>query len=204
MTGQWTLVPPEGLDDYDWSEAEVKGVLFDAFLDHGGRRFPAIVYEPFRIVQDADLVNESAPFYEPNVVLVPEVTKESIRQNSRWLTERGQLNWLLELAAAPGSQWSLVVPESTDWTQVSKLGTLSASLAYGEQRFPVTFFNLERFASAVGWDDLDDIIYRRKEPRPVEFYEKNFIVIRALTKETTEQAVEELARNRSAFDWLIE
>jgi hypothetical protein len=147
-------------------------------------------------------VNESAPFYGANVVLVPEVTQGSIARGSKWLAERGRLNWLLELATAPGSEWSLVVPEDADWTRISELGTLSASLAYGELRFPVTFFVLERLASAVGWDDLDDLIHRRRKPRPVEFYEQNFIVIPALTKETTEQAVEELGRRRE-FEWLI-
>jgi hypothetical protein len=202
VNDRWTLVPPQDFDDADWAEAEVRGVLLHVFLDHDGRRFPTIVYDPFRIVQDADLVNESAPFYEPNVVLVPEVTKESVRRVGDRLAQRGHLNWLLELAAAPGSAWSLIVPESVDWTRISELGTLSASLGYGEQRFPVTFFDLERFASAVGWDDLDDLIHRRKEPRPVEFYEKNFVVIPTLTKEAAEQAVEELARGRE-FEWLL-
>jgi hypothetical protein len=110
VTGRWTLVPPQDFDDADWAEAEVRGVLLHVFLDHDGRRFPAIVYDSYRIVQDADLMNESAP-------------------------------------------------ESVDWTRASELGTLSASLGCGEQRFPVTFFDLERFASAVGWDDLDDLVH---------------------------------------------
>ncbi len=202
MTGRWTLVTPEDLDDFDWADAEVRGVLLNVFLDHGGRRFPAIVYDPYRIVQDADLVNESAPFYEPNVVLVSEVTKEAVGLEGDRLARRGHLDWLLDLAPAPVSEWSLVVPESTDWTRTSGLGTLSASLGHGEDRFPVTFFDLERLAAAVGWDDLDDLVHRR-EPRPVEFSEKNVVVIPVLTEEAVEQAVGELARAR-AFDWLLE
>jgi hypothetical protein len=203
MTGTWTLVPPEDLADYDWADAADRGVLLNVFLDHDGRRFPALVYDQYRIVQDADLVNESAPFYEANVVLVSEVTEESVARDSAWLTEQGRLGWLLELGAAPRAEWSLVVPEDVDWSRISELGTLSASLGYGERRFPVTFFDLEGLASAVGWDDLDDLIHRRKAPRPVEFYEENFIVIPALSKETAERAVEELGRHRQ-FEWLIE
>jgi hypothetical protein len=175
-------------------------VLLHALLDHGGRRFETIVYDPFRIVQDADLVNESAPFYEPNVVLVPEVSKESVE--GAWLLRQRHLDWLLDLAPATGSTWSLVVPESTDWARTTERGTLSATLAYGDRQFPVTFFDLERLAAAVGWDDLDDLIHRR-DPRPVEFYEPNFIVIPSLTKEATEQAVENLAHRRQ-FDWLVD
>jgi hypothetical protein len=189
------------MDDYDWAETGDRGVLLHAFLDHGGRRFPAIVYDSYRILQDVDMV--SAPFYEPNVVLVPEVTQESIARDSGWLTRQGHLNWLLELAAAPESEWSLVVPEDADWTRISELGTFSASLVYGEKRFPVTFFDLDGLASAVGWDDLDDLIHRRKEPRRVEFYEQNFIVIKVLTEEAALRAVVDL-KGRQAFDWLVE
>jgi hypothetical protein len=203
MTGQWTLVPPEDFDDLDWADAADRGVLLHVFLDHGGRRFRAGVYDRYRIVQDADHVNESAPYYDQNVIVVSEISKESIRRAGEWLTDRGHLGWLLELGATSGSEWSLVVPESVDWARITELGTLSASLGYGDQLFPVTFFDLHRFAAAVGWDDLDDLIHRRREPRPVEFYEQNFIVIPTLTKEAARQAVEELGRRRM-FDWLVD
>ncbi|MEU4668373.1 hypothetical protein AB0F91_10450 [Amycolatopsis sp. NPDC023774] len=74
MNRRWTLVLPENLDDFAWADVADRGVLLHVALDHAGRRFPAIVDDPYLIVQDADPVNESAPFYEPNVVLVPEVT----------------------------------------------------------------------------------------------------------------------------------
>jgi len=202
MTGQWTLVLPDGLDDGDWALTETRGVLLHAFLRHDNRRFPAIVYDPYRIVQDASHVNESEPFYEPNVVLVHAVTREKAQREGERLGRRGHLDWLLAVGAAPAADWSIVVPESADWARVSERGTLSASLGYGGKRFPATFFDLARFAAAVGWDGLDDVMERGKEPRPVEFDEKNVIVLPVLTKETVEEAVADLARRRE-FDWLI-
>ncbi|MEV8610075.1 hypothetical protein AB0383_19480 [Amycolatopsis sp. NPDC051373] len=203
MRGRWTLVLPENLDGFAWAEAADRGVLLHVALDHAGRRFPAIVYDPYRIVQDADLVNESAPFYEPNVVLVPEVTREQVARGGDRLGRSGERDWLLRLGPGPESAWSLDVPDGADWTRIGELGTLSASLRCGERRFPVTFHDLRRLAEAVGWDDLDDLVHRRKEPRPVEFFEKNFIVIPALTKDAAEQAVAELGRRRG-FAWLLD
>lgn len=109
---------------------------------------------------------------------------------------------LLDIGAAAPADWSLVVPEAADWSRIGERGSLSASLGYGETRFPVTFFDVARLAVAVGWDDLDDLAHRGKEPRPVEFDEKNVIVLSVLSKETVEQAVAELARRRE-FDWLV-
>lgn len=91
------------------------------------------------------------------------------------LARRGHLDWLLELAAAADARWSLAVPASVDWARTGETGVLSASLAHGERRFPVTFFDLARFAVAVGWDDLDDLVHRCTEPRAVEFHEKNVV-----------------------------
>jgi hypothetical protein len=196
------LVLPDDLDDADWAETETRGVLLHAFFRHDDLRFRAIVYDPYRFVQDARYVNESGPFYESNVVLVHAVTRETVQREGERLGRRGHLDWLLELGAAPAAAWSLVVPESADWARISERGTLSASLGYGGKRFPVTFFDLARLAVAVGWDDLDDFFEGVKEPWPVEFDEKNVIVLPALTKEAAEEAVADLARRRE-FDWLI-
>ncbi|RZQ65939.1 hypothetical protein [Amycolatopsis suaedae] len=203
MTTEWALVLPGDLDDYDWAVTESRGVLLHAVLQHGSRRFPTIVYDPYRIVQDAALVTgESGTFYEPNVILVSEVTQESIRRDGDRLLAGGHLDWLLGLAPASGAEWSLAVPDATDWTRVDELGTLSAELAYGERRFPLTFFDLERLAQAVGWDGVDDFFERRSRPRPVDFHEDNVIVLPALTRHAAKAAVEDLTR-RGEFDWLL-
>jgi hypothetical protein len=202
VTGPWTLVLPDGLDDDYWALTETRGVLLHLVFRHARGQFPAIAFDPYRIVQDADYMIEREPFYEPNVVLVHAVTRESVLREGERLGQRGHLNWLLDIGAAPPADWSLVVPESADWSRIGERGTLSAALGYGEKRFPVTFFDVAGLAIAVGWDDLDDLIHRRKEPRPVEFDEMNVIVLSVLSKETVEWAVAELAR-RHEFDWLL-
>ncbi|WP_326833951.1 hypothetical protein VSH64_03285 [Amycolatopsis rhabdoformis] len=206
MNDRWTLVLPEGLDDFAWAEAEVRGVLLHVELDHAGRRYPAIVYDPYRIVQDADLVTESAPFYEANVVLVPEVTRDAVARAADRLARGGEPDWLPPRAPEPESSWTLDVAngaEVVDWARVGERGALSASLRYGERRFPITFHDLRRLAEAVGWDDLDHLESRRGDPRPVEFAGKNFIVLAELTRDAAEQAVAELGR-RGEFAWLLD
>ena len=48
-------------------------VFIQPFLENGDRRFPTMICDPCRIIQDAC---DPSPFYEPNVILVPEVTRE--------------------------------------------------------------------------------------------------------------------------------
>ncbi|MEV6607336.1 hypothetical protein [Kutzneria sp. NPDC051319] len=197
MRGKWTLTTRDTVDDRDWDLIAKRGALWHVFLENGGRRFPTSLYDPYRTVQDASY---PPPFYEPNFILVPEVTRAAAHGAVEWLARDKHIDWLLDLAVdPPQSTWSLDVAAATDRTDID---TLDAWLVYGELRFPVTFYDLEGIAVAVGWNDVDQFDAAREKPRPVTFYAHNLIVLPEVTEEAAAQMVDDLAR-RGEFDWLL-
>jgi hypothetical protein len=191
MTDHWVLVPPEDFDRHGWTRAELRGVLLSAHLDHGGRRFPVAVYDPIRIIQDVEAV--SGPFYEPNIVLVPEVTRESAEREIDRLAREEQLDWLLGLTAERETEWTLLVPEDFDWAEAGRHGVAPFQLGHGSRRFPLKFYDLARLAQVVGQGGDHD----------VRFHTKNLVVVREVTRESARRAVEVLGRD-GRFRWLLD
>ncbi|WP_086827949.1 hypothetical protein [Allokutzneria sp. NRRL B-24872] len=182
MTEQWVLVPPENFEDHDWLVAESRGVFLAGHLGHGDRRFPVIVYDRHRLALDAERETVVGLFYEPNLILVPEVTEESVTKELDRLARNGRLDWLLALTAEQETVWSLDLPDALD------RGVISARLRHGERTFPVLLCDPEGAASVAG--------------RDVGPYEENMIVVPELTEETMRRAVEKLG-SAGQFRWML-
>jgi hypothetical protein len=92
----WRLVAPDGFDDLDWSEVESRGLLMGGRLAHGDRTFPVIIYDPVRLSQDAEgETADGALFYEANVIVVENLTRQTAEEAVTRLATAGQFNWLL-------------------------------------------------------------------------------------------------------------
>jgi hypothetical protein len=93
----WQLVLPEELSDADWYETESRGVLLNAQVERDGRRFPVIFFDPERIGHAAAIgVRAGEPYYEPNVVMLPAVTRKAVEEAVGKLGRGGEFDWLLE------------------------------------------------------------------------------------------------------------
>lgn len=89
-----TLEFPPGFEDYDW-EVEAKGWLPGVVVVMEERRYTLTVYDPARLAQDvADALKEGKAFLEPNLVVVPSVTRESIASAIQELVQTGGLHGL--------------------------------------------------------------------------------------------------------------
>jgi hypothetical protein len=94
MEGQPVLVLPADFDDYAW-EVESKGVFWDVRMQYGGLEYPLTFYEPQRLAQDiADQLKEGRLFFEPNVVVVTKVTRETMRLAAQALVREGRIDGL--------------------------------------------------------------------------------------------------------------
>jgi len=66
---------PEGFNDFA-GEAESKGWLEGATAVIAGKRYRVIFYDPTSLAQDIEgELKESAVFFEPNLLVVPSVTR---------------------------------------------------------------------------------------------------------------------------------
>jgi hypothetical protein len=91
----YSLVFPEGFDDYAW-EVESKGWFGDARLAFMGRSYRMNFYEPVRLAQEIeDELKRGRPFFEPNLVVVPSVTRQHMEAAVEFLVEYGQLRSLV-------------------------------------------------------------------------------------------------------------
>jgi hypothetical protein len=92
----WRLIAPDGFDALDWSEVEDRGVLMGGHLAYGDRTFPVIVYDPVRMAQDAQgETDDGGLFYEANVIIVGELTRDTAEAAVSRLGGAGVFNWLL-------------------------------------------------------------------------------------------------------------
>src|SRR5690349_17949949 len=92
----WRLSAPDDFDEVDWAEIEDRGVLVGARLVHGDREFPVVVYDAVRIGQDAERGTEGdVVLYEPNVVMVEHLTRESAEAAVAHLAKAGSFDWML-------------------------------------------------------------------------------------------------------------
>lgn len=75
---------------------EHRGLLMGGHLVCGDRRFPVIVYDPIRIAQDAEAETANGGlFYEANVIVVQELTRETAEAAVSRLGGAGFFDWLL-------------------------------------------------------------------------------------------------------------
>jgi hypothetical protein len=90
---------PPGFEDYEW-EVEAKGWLPGVVAVIDERRYTLTVYDPARLAQDVDdVLKEGRPFFEPNLVVVASVTRESIASAIQEIVQTGRL---VDLRPDPG------------------------------------------------------------------------------------------------------
>ncbi|MET7279310.1 hypothetical protein ABZS29_13835 [Kribbella sp. NPDC005582] len=91
----WRFVAPDDFDDVDWADVTDRGVLTGRLV-HGDREFPVVVYDPVRIGQDAERGTEGdVVLYEPNVIMVEHLTRESAENAVAHLAKAGSFDWML-------------------------------------------------------------------------------------------------------------
>jgi hypothetical protein len=92
----WVLVHQQEPDRFDWAEYNLGGVLV-AEVEKDGRRFPVIFYEPTRLGQSVAMGTEGdKPYYEPNLIVVPEITQAIVEAAVEQLGQERFFDWMLE------------------------------------------------------------------------------------------------------------
>jgi len=87
----FSFVLPADFDDYAW-EVEAKGWFSEARMTVSGKHYRLNFYDPVRLAQtiEGDL-QEGPVFFEPNLVVVPTVTKSNMERAVKLLIQSGQL-----------------------------------------------------------------------------------------------------------------
>jgi hypothetical protein len=87
----YSLVFPEGFDDYAW-EVEAKGWCSVAKLSFAGKNYALNFYEPTRLGQEVESeLERGSPFFEPNLIVVQSVTRRNMEKAVESLIESGLL-----------------------------------------------------------------------------------------------------------------
>ena len=74
------LLLPEGFEEYAW-EVEAKGYFSEAKLVLAGRQYRLNFIDPVRLSQDVATEFESGRiFFEPNLVVIPSVTRANMEK----------------------------------------------------------------------------------------------------------------------------
>jgi hypothetical protein len=95
MNSNSLLIFPEDFDDYAW-QLESKGWFSGATLDYQGRRYPLSFFDPVRLAQDIERVLQAGEtFCEPNLVVIPTVTRENMEKAAAWLVASSNLQSLV-------------------------------------------------------------------------------------------------------------
>jgi hypothetical protein len=85
------LILPPDFEDYAW-EVESKGVFWDVHINYEGQQYAVTFYEPVRLAQDAaEQLNEGKPFFEQNIIVIKEVTKEAMELAVSELVKDGKI-----------------------------------------------------------------------------------------------------------------
>ena len=85
---------PPDFESYSW-EVESKGRLSELEILSEGKTIRPVFYDPARLAQDVvDEVTRSGVFAEPNLVVIPAVTREIIESTVAVLAESGELKRL--------------------------------------------------------------------------------------------------------------
>lgn len=89
-----SLVFPEGFDDYAF-EVESKGWFAGATFAFLGKKRRMTFYDPFRLRQDIEEELQGGRFFfEPNLVVVPSVTRENMEKAVKALIQSGDVSAL--------------------------------------------------------------------------------------------------------------
>jgi hypothetical protein len=91
----YLLIFPEDYEDYAW-EVESKGWFGEARLEFSGRSYRLNFYEPVRHRQEveSELLRRDV-FFEPNLIIVPLVSKLNMEKAVEFLVRTGQVNLLV-------------------------------------------------------------------------------------------------------------
>lgn len=82
---------PDGFDEYAW-EVETKGNFSAARLSFSGKNYRLRFFDPMRLGQEVESdIQQQRVFFEPNLVVVPSVTKENMQKAIDLLTNAGRL-----------------------------------------------------------------------------------------------------------------
>lgn len=80
---------PQGFDDYA-SEVKSKGWFGEARLSFLGRRYRLNFYDPARLGQEIDAeIQRRRVFFEPNLVVIPTLTRASMESAVAALIDSG-------------------------------------------------------------------------------------------------------------------
>jgi len=92
---KYSLVFPEGFDDYAW-EVQAKGWFADAMLLSLGRQYRINFYDPVRLGQEIESEHKrGGVFFEQNLVVVQSVTRPNMEKAMNFLMESGQASSLI-------------------------------------------------------------------------------------------------------------
>ena len=91
----FSLIFPEGFGDYAW-ELEPKGMFNEARLEFQGCRYRLMFYDSVRLGQDIeDELQRGGVFFEPNLVVVPTVTRQNMNKAAAQLVKQARLGSLV-------------------------------------------------------------------------------------------------------------
>jgi hypothetical protein len=86
-----SLIFPDEFDEYTW-ELESKGCFSEARLEFQGRCYRLSFYDRARLGQEIDEeLRRGGLFFEPNLVVVPAVTRQNMEKAAAKLVEQGNL-----------------------------------------------------------------------------------------------------------------
>jgi hypothetical protein len=90
----YSLVFPQEFDDYAW-EVESKGWFASAKLTFLEKQYQITFYDPVRLRQTVeDELQSESVFFEPNLVVVPAVTRENMEKAIDFLIQSGGVSSL--------------------------------------------------------------------------------------------------------------
>jgi hypothetical protein len=89
-----SLVFPEGFDDYSF-EVESKGWFPGATFSFLGKKYRLTFYDPARLRQVIEHELQGGSFFfEPNLVVVPSVTRQNMEKAVKALIQSGEVSAL--------------------------------------------------------------------------------------------------------------
>jgi hypothetical protein len=91
----YSLVLPADFDDYEW-EVEAKGWFSEARMIVAGMRYRLNFYDAVRLAQTIqDDLQGGGVFFEPNLVIIPRVTRSDMERAAELLARSGQVAFLV-------------------------------------------------------------------------------------------------------------
>ena len=88
---QFELVFPADYDEYAW-EYEAKGYIVGVLLVTAENSYPLNFFEPVRLAQDiGGFLDRNPVYFEPNLVVVPSVTRDHMLEAARYISSHPSL-----------------------------------------------------------------------------------------------------------------